>query len=86
MWAIPMDIAPQFSGTASGLMNTGSALAAILSPVVFGWIIDRTGNWSLPFYGTMGLLLVGVVAAFAMRPDRTFEADAAASRAERTIA
>ena len=64
MWAIPMDIAPRFSGTASGLMNSGSALAAILSPVVFGWIIDRTGNWSLPFYGTMGLLvLVGRTAA-----------------------
>jgi ACS family glucarate transporter-like MFS transporter len=28
MWAIPMDIAPEFSGTASGMMNTGSALAA----------------------------------------------------------
>ena len=54
MWAIPMDIAPRFSGTASGLMNSGSALAAIISPVVFGWIIDKTGNWSLPFYGTMG--------------------------------
>ena len=34
MWAIPMDIAPEYSGTASGMMNTGSALAAIISPVV----------------------------------------------------
>lgn len=79
MWAIPMDIAPAHSGTASGLMNTGSALAAILSPLVFGIIIDRTGNWSLPFWGTMALLLVGTVAAFWMRPDRTFAADAAAA-------
>ena len=78
MWAIPMDIAPRFSGTASGVMNSGSAVAAILSPVVFGWIIDRTGNWSLPFYGTMALLLVGIAAAFTMRPDRTFAAQAQA--------
>jgi MFS family permease len=77
MWAIPMDIAPQFSGTAAGLMNSGSALAAIVSPVVFGAIIDATGNWALPFYGTMGLLAVGTAAAFTMRPDRTFLADAA---------
>lgn len=77
MWAIPMDIAPNHSGTASGLMNTGSALAAIISPLVFGIIIDRTGNWSLPFYGTMGLLVVGIVAAFWMRPDRIFAIDAA---------
>jgi MFS family permease len=72
MWAIPMDIAPAHSGTASGLMNTGSALAAILSPLVFGVVIDHTGNWTLPFVGTMGLMMVGVVAAFAMRPDQGF--------------
>ena len=76
MWAIPMDIAPHHSGTASGLMNSGSALAAILSPVVFGYIIDATGDWSLPFYGTMGLLVAGVLAAFAMRPDRPLLAQA----------
>lgn len=73
MWAIPMGIAPASSGTASGLMNSGSALAAIISPVVFGVVIDRTGDWSLPFIGTIGLLLVGTVAAFWMRPDRRFE-------------
>ena len=68
MWAIPMDIAPRFSGSASGLMNTGSALAAILSPLVSGWILDRTGNWELPFLSSMGLLLLGSVLAFWMKP------------------
>jgi MFS family permease len=72
MWAIPMDIAPRFSGTASGLMNTGSALAAILSPVVGGWIIDKTGNWDWPFIGSMGLMVVGAVCAFAMKPEQKF--------------
>ena len=72
MWAIPMDIAPSNAGTASGLMNTGSALAAILSPLVFGIVIDQTGNWTLPFLGTMALMLVGLLAAFAMRPDNRF--------------
>jgi MFS family permease len=72
MWAIPMDIAPRFSGTASGLMNTGSAFAAIVSPVVFGLVIDATGNWTLPFIGTMVLMAVGIGAAFLMRPDQGF--------------
>jgi sugar phosphate permease len=36
MWAIPIDIAPHFAGTASGLMNTGTAMAAIFSPLAFG--------------------------------------------------
>jgi MFS family permease len=68
MWAIPMDIAPRFSGSASGLMNTGSALAAIVSPLVFGYIIDRTHNWVLPFLGSIGLLLAGSILAFWMKP------------------
>ncbi|MDB5821729.1 MAG: transporter [Herminiimonas sp.] len=73
MWAIPMDIAPEFAGTASGMMNTGSALAAIISPVLGGYLIDRTGNWDLPFVGSMILMAVGVVLAFRMQPDSKFE-------------
>ena len=69
MWAIPMDIAPKYSGTASGLMNTGSALAAIVSPVIAGYIIDKTGVWELPFIGSIVLLLLGAMLAFRMRPD-----------------
>jgi MFS family permease len=77
MWSIPMDVAPRYSGTASGLMNTGSALAAVISPTVFGFIVDWTNNWQLPFIGSLGLLLVGAVMAFAMHPERSFEPDAA---------
>ncbi len=54
-----MDIAPKYAGTASGLMNTGSALAAIVSPIVFGFIVDKTGSWTLPFIGSIGLCLLG---------------------------
>ena len=55
-------------------MNTGTALAAIISPLVFGAIIDATGNWSLPFIGTMALMFAGCVVAFWMRPEERFDA------------
>jgi MFS transporter, ACS family, glucarate transporter len=74
MWAIPMDIAPEYSGVASGMMNTGSALAAILSPVLSGLLIDRFGNWELPFIGSMLLMAAGVVLAFRMHPGSRFVA------------
>jgi MFS family permease len=73
MWSIPMDIAPKHSGSASGMMNTGSALAAIVSPVVGGYIIDLTGNWLLPFHVTIGVLALGALTAFMMRPEKPFE-------------
>jgi len=74
MWAVPMDIAPKHAGTASGIMNSGSALAAIISPVVGGWLIDRTGNWNLPFVVSMALMAAGIVLSFTMRPDRALDA------------
>jgi MFS family permease len=77
IWSVPMDIAPKYSGTAAGLMNSGSALAAIVSPLVAGYVIDVTGNWYLPFLMSMGLLLLGGFCAFLMRPETPFEATAA---------
>jgi MFS family permease len=80
MWAVPMDIAPKFSGTASGLMNFGSAVAAIVSPITFGAIVDRTGDWHLPFWGSVGILGVGCITCFFMRPDLALgEAEIAAA-------
>jgi sugar phosphate permease len=71
-WAIPMDIAPRYSGSASGLMNIGSALAAAVSPLVAGYVIKATHNYALPFYGSMGLLLLGTIFAYWMKPNEGF--------------
>ena len=72
IWSIPMDIAPQYAGTGSGLMNTGSAVAAIVSPLAFGLIVDLTGSWVLPFAVSIALLLLGCAMAFTMHPERRF--------------
>lgn len=72
IWAVPMDIAPQYSGTASGFMNFGFGLAGMISPVVFGLIIDMTGRWDLPFMASLGLLLLGAGLALRMRPNEPF--------------
>jgi MFS family permease len=72
-WAIPMDIAPRYSGFASGFMNSGSALAAIVSPLIGGYIVDKTGNWELTFVAGIALLLVGAIIAFWMKPDEELE-------------
>src|SRR5438477_8251369 len=72
MWAIPMDIAPKYSGTASGLMNSGSALAAIVSPLVAGLVTDYTGDKQLPFVLAIGILMLGAIGSFFMHPERQF--------------
>ncbi len=75
IWSIPMDIAPKFSGTAAGLMNCGSAFAAIVSPIAAGIMIDMTGNWYLPFIVTILLMGLGIASAFLMHPERPLESD-----------
>jgi MFS family permease len=67
-WAIPMDIAPRFSGSASGLMNIGSALAAALSPQV-AFYVTQNNKWNLPFVGCIGLSLLGAIVAYWMKPN-----------------
>jgi MFS family permease len=73
IWAVPMDIAPRYVSSASGMMNFGFGLAGIMSPVVFGGLIDLAGSWTVPFWASIFLLVVGSGLSFFMRPDRPFE-------------
>jgi nitrate/nitrite transporter NarK len=73
IWAVPIDVAPHFAGLAGGIMSTVAGLAAVLSPVVFGAIVDWTGSYSVPFAVSIGFAGVAIVLAFFMRPDRPIQ-------------
>lgn len=81
IWAIPMDIAPGYAGTASGLMNLGFGIAGTISPWLFGYLVDVTGSWALPFVGSVGLLILGAALILRLRPDQPFVEEAAVSPA-----
>ena len=72
IWAVPMDIAPRYAGTASGMMNFGFGVAGIVSPIFFGYMIDWTRTWTIPFLASIGLLLLGAVLTLYLRPDKPF--------------
>lgn len=68
LWSIPMDVAPTWSGTASGMMNTGFGVAGILSPIVVGALVDATGGFAFPFGLSVGILIGATVLAALMKP------------------
>jgi sugar phosphate permease len=72
IWSIPMDIAPRYAGSASGLMNFGFAVSGLVSPSSFGYLVDRTGSWVVPFSGSIALLLAGAILSTRLRPDQPF--------------
>ena len=74
LWTATMDIAPNYAGSSSALMNAAGAVAGILSPVAFGWILQRTGNWTTPFAFSVGLLVFAIVMTYWIRPDRPIAA------------
>ena len=73
LWSVPMDIASNYAGSASGIMNFGFGIAGLISPSSFGYLVDRTGSWVVPFIGSVFLLLIGGVFAARLRPDLPFE-------------
>jgi len=69
MYAVPMDISREFAGLGSAFIIMGVAIAGIISPVVFGWLIDLTGNWNVPFGTGVVILLIGAGVVSVLRPD-----------------
>jgi MFS family permease len=74
LWAAAIEIAPDYAGSSSALMNASGAVAGILSPVAFAFILDRTGSWTMPFAFSIVLLLCAIVITRWIRPDRSIVA------------
>lgn len=72
MWSIPMDIAYNRSGTASGIMSGTGFTAAIFSPLLAGFLVDHTGNWNITFLLSIGIMACGVLLSFTMKPEKPF--------------
>jgi MFS family permease len=70
-WAVPMDVGGEYSGTVSGVMNMAGSLAASLSPIIFGALVQR-GFWITPFFISAGVLLTGaLIWACLIDPERS---------------
>jgi len=58
-WAGTMDIGGRYAGTVSGAMNMMGSIAGASSVLVVGYLLAWTGNWTLTFYVSAAIYLVG---------------------------
>jgi ACS family D-galactonate transporter-like MFS transporter len=74
LWAIAMDLGgDHFAGTVSGFMNTGQGVAGMISPIAFGAIIDATGSWTIPFFISTIVLLLGAISILTINPSKSID-------------
>ena len=76
-WLIPIEIFPQRPALATGFITTGTALAGIVSPIVTGWLIEKTGTLHSTFVLMMAFMLLAAVTVLTVvRFDRNLGAEA----------
>ena len=76
VFGLCLDIGQAHAGAMVGLMNTASQVGGLLGSVAYGYIVDRSGSFDVPFIPMAALLFLGAV--LWLRIDATEELGAAA--------
>jgi ACS family glucarate transporter-like MFS transporter len=58
-WTACMDVGGRAVGTLGGAMNMLGNFGGFLSPIVIGYLVGRTNSWTLAFYVTGAVYLLG---------------------------
>jgi ACS family glucarate transporter-like MFS transporter len=69
-WSIPVEMNTRLAGSIASIMNFGGNFGGFFSPMVAGFIVGRTGDWSLPFYTAAGGCLLGALVLGLLVPVR----------------
>ena len=69
-WSTAIGLGGRNTALLSSVMNTSGQVGAFFSPLVLAFLVDRTGDWSLPLHVLSGLYLVAAVCWLLIRPER----------------
>jgi MFS family permease len=68
-WAVCLDVGHEYAGTVSAMMNGVGQVGSLLSPLVFGAILQFTGSWVYPFIVAGVVSAVGVLLWLGVNPE-----------------
>ena len=69
-WAICIDVGGKYAGAISGAMNTAGNLGGFVCATVFGYLVQKTGNYNFPLYIIAGMLMISAVLFLNINPNK----------------
>jgi sugar phosphate permease len=64
VWATCVEIGQRYAGAVAGCMNTAGALGGLSSSLIFGYLVQRSGNYNTVLLSMAGTLILGAALWF----------------------
>lgn len=75
VFTVGLDIGRKYAGAVTGAMNTAAQIGSLVGSVVFGYLVERYGDYTAPFIPMAGLLLLGALLWLKIDPTRELIAE-----------
>ena len=69
-WALCIDLGKQHAGAISGAMNTFGNIGGFFCGILFGYLVQASGNYNLPLYMIAGMLLISALLLSFINPTK----------------
>ena len=69
-WALCIDLGKQHAGTLSGAMNTAGNIGGFCCGILFGELVQQSGNYNLPLYMISAMLIMSAVLFAFINPEK----------------
>ena len=69
-WALCIDLGKQHAGTLSGAMNTAGNIGGFCCGILFGELVQQSGNYNLPLYMICAMLIMSAVLFAFINPEK----------------
>ena len=70
-WATCLDIGGEQGGTVTGCMNSFGQIGGVISPLAFGWAVQKWGSWTYPLLLTAGCYFLAAGMWLVIDPEKT---------------
>ncbi len=74
-WALCIDLGKHHAGTVSGAMNTAGNIGGFCCGILFGQLVQQSGDYNLPLYMIAGMLIVSAVLFAFINPEKPIISD-----------